>query len=107
MEYLKALLPDARTDVIFAGFQAKGTLGNEIQSGAKTVWVDDEPVNVNAQVHSLSGYSAHAGQDDLLRFVETIGAPIKQLHLIHGESGTKRALKETLERRGYVGKIVD
>ncbi|MGR5350258.1 MBL fold metallo-hydrolase RNA specificity domain-containing protein [Vibrio mediterranei] len=107
MEYLKALLPDARTDVIFAGFQAKGTLGSEIQSGAKTVWIDEEPVNVNAQVHSLSGYSAHAGQDDLLRFIETIDAPIKQLHLIHGESDTKLALKEALERRGYRGMIVD
>jgi metallo-beta-lactamase family protein len=107
MDYLKALLPDERTDVIFAGYQANGTLGRDIQDGKTTVWIDQEPVNVNAQVHQLSGYSAHAGQEDLLRFVEAIRAPITQLHLIHGEPSSKRELKEMLMRRGFEGKIVE
>ncbi len=107
MEYLKALLPDARTDIIFAGFQAKGTLGCELQSGANTVWIDEEPVNVHAQVHQLSGYSAHAGQEDLVNFVTAIRSPIRQLHLIHGEKNAKLEFKQALRQRGYTGMIVD
>ncbi|WED22026.1 MBL fold metallo-hydrolase [Vibrio sp. JC009] len=59
MDYLKALLPDKRTDVIFAGYQAQGTLGREIQSGTEWVEIEGERVQLAAQVHSMSGYSAH------------------------------------------------
>ncbi|WP_165312508.1 MBL fold metallo-hydrolase RNA specificity domain-containing protein [Vibrio ziniensis] len=101
MDYLKALLPDERTDVIFAGFQAQGTLGKSIQQGNKTVWIDEDEVSVNAHIHTMSGYSAHADSDDLLKFVEGIKVKPKQVHLIHGEQESKAAFAETLRNRGY------
>ncbi|RJX72366.1 MBL fold metallo-hydrolase [Vibrio sinensis] len=96
MDYLKALLPDKRSDVIFAGYQAQGTLGRQIQSGAETVEIDDEWVTVNSQIHTLSGYSAHADKADLLRFIEGIERKPKQIHLIHGEEEAKQELYQTL-----------
>ncbi|MCV6020475.1 hypothetical protein OFO93_28580, partial [Escherichia coli] len=62
VNYLKALLPDERNDVLFAGYQAQGTLGREIQSGN----IDNQLIEANAQIHTISGYSAHADQSDLL-----------------------------------------
>ncbi|QIL85380.1 MBL fold metallo-hydrolase [Vibrio sp. HDW18] len=101
MDYLKALLPDSRTDVILAGFQAEGTLGRKIQSGEPVVSIDGAQIPVNAQIHTMSGYSAHADQADLLRFITGIAEKPKQVHLIHGEAAAKQAFAAELTSRGY------
>ncbi len=101
VDYLKALLPDPRTDVIFAGFQAEGTLGRAIKQGDKVVMIEGEEVEVNAQIHVMSGYSAHADQDDLLAFIEGIDEKPKEVHLIHGEQEAKQAFAQLLRDKGY------
>ncbi|TOQ63007.1 MBL fold hydrolase, partial [Vibrio parahaemolyticus] len=75
VNYLEALLPDSRNDVLFAGYQAEGTLGRQIQDGANTVEIAGKQIIVKAQIHTISGYSAHADQSDLIRFVEGIHPP--------------------------------
>ncbi|EKO5169701.1 MBL fold metallo-hydrolase, partial [Vibrio vulnificus] len=97
MDYLQALLPDERTDVLFAGYQANGTLGREIQSGAKTVQIEHEMVEVRAQIHTMSGYSAHADQADLLAFIQGIAQKPKEIHLIHGEEEAKLSLLRAMQ----------
>ncbi|MFM2589109.1 MBL fold metallo-hydrolase RNA specificity domain-containing protein [Vibrio sp. TBV020] len=101
MDYLKALLPDERSDVLLAGYQAQGTLGRAIQSGAMEVMIDDDKVEVNAQIHTMSGYSAHADKNDLLQFIQGIKLPPKQIHLIHGEPQTKGAFARQLRELQY------
>lgn len=98
MAYLKALLPDKSTDVIFAGYQANGTLGAELQAGKESVEIDDEEVKVNAQLHTMSGYSAHADREGLLAFVAGIKTKPKQIHLIHGEPKAKSQLANILSK---------
>ncbi|CAE6881743.1 MBL fold metallo-hydrolase RNA specificity domain-containing protein [Vibrio sp. B1FLJ16] len=100
VNYLKALLPDERNDVLFAGYQAQGTLGAAIQAGRSTVEIDSQQIEVNAQIHTISGYSAHADKNDLLRFVTGIPTPPKAVHLIHGEERAKRELGKELENTG-------
>lgn len=102
IDYLTALLPDSRTDVILAGFQAEGTLGRKIQTGESPVLIDGEPVPINAQIHTMSGYSAHADQTDLLRFITGITVKPKQVHLIHGEAVAKQAFAAELTKLGYM-----
>jgi metallo-beta-lactamase family protein len=97
MNYLKALLPDKRTDVIFAGYQAQGTLGREIQSGAKVVQLEGERIKVEGQIHTISGYSAHADQNELINFVQGIAQKPKEIHLIHGEPHAQHALRKKLK----------
>ncbi|MGF1750738.1 MBL fold metallo-hydrolase RNA specificity domain-containing protein [Vibrio cionasavignyae] len=94
MDYLQALLPDARSDVIFTGYQAKGTLGRSLQKGETGVWIENAKVTVQASIHTMSGYSAHADQRDLLEFIIGCKSHLKQLHLIHGETRSKDALVE-------------
>ncbi|CAM2955287.1 Metallo-beta-lactamase family protein [Vibrio mytili] len=100
VNYLKALLPDKKNDVLFAGYQANGTLGHAIQSAAESVEIDGNPVKVNALIHTISGYSAHADQSDLFKFVTGIATPPKAVHLIHGEREAKKELGEALESMG-------
>lgn len=101
MDYLKALLPLENTDILLAGYQAQGTLGREIQTGAMEVEIDGEEIEVKAQVHTMSGYSAHADKHDLLRFINGIADKPKQVHLIHGEPETQDKFARELHDLGY------
>lgn len=96
VNYLKALLPDARTDLLLAGFQAQGTPGRQLQSGCSSLWLDGSEVTVQAQIHSLSGYSAHADQAALLAFVEGMTSPPGAIRLVHGEPAAQQALARQL-----------
>ena len=92
VNYLKALLPDPRTDVIFVGYQAEGTPGRDIQRyGAEHGYVvlDGERVAINAGIHVMSGYSAHADQGDLLRFIRRIHTKPKEIRIVHGDPEVK------------------
>ena len=57
----------------------------------------------HAEVAVLNGFSAHAGQDDLLQFAEAVreAGPLRQIALVHGEDGPRETLKGLLEQRGF------
>ncbi|WP_087017652.1 MBL fold metallo-hydrolase RNA specificity domain-containing protein [Thaumasiovibrio subtropicus] len=96
VNYLKALLPNNNTDVILAGYQAEGTLGAQLLAGNSNVKVDNKMVDVKAQVHALSGYSAHADSQDLIRFVTEFESEPKVIRLVHGSPDAQKALAEKL-----------
>ncbi|GAB6039800.1 MBL fold metallo-hydrolase [Endothiovibrio diazotrophicus] len=99
VNYLKALLGDSRTDVLFVGYQAAGTPGRTIQRyGPRHGWVelDGERYDIAAGVHTLSGYSAHADRDDLIRFVRRMRRKPREIRLVHGDDEAKRALAGAL-----------
>lgn len=99
VNYLKRMLGDARHDVLFCGYQAAGTPGRVIQRDGPaggTVELDGERVRIRAGVHTLSGYSAHADQRNLIDFVKGIERPPKEIRLVHGEQVAKEALRRAL-----------
>jgi metallo-beta-lactamase family protein len=99
VNYLKAMLGDARNDVLFVGYQAAGTPGRNILTyGPRGGWVelDGERYDIRAQVHTVGGYSAHAGQEDLLNFVKGIPKPPAEIRIVHGDDGAKRELRGQL-----------
>lgn len=100
VNYLKEFLGDPTTDVVFVGYQAEGTPGRYIQD-SEWVNLDGKRYDIRAQTHQLSGYSAHADQSDLLRFVEGMVERPKAIRLVHGEAKAKAALTLKLEQRGY------
>ena len=98
--YVKALIGSPSTDIVFVGYQARGTPGRAIQKfGPRggTVQLDGTNYPIRAAVHTISGYSAHAGQDDLLRFVTQMAEPPGRICLIHGDRSAKRALQANLQ----------
>lgn len=99
VNYLKALLPDPKTDVLFVGYQAKGTPGRDIQKYGPQggyVVLDDRRIDIKAGVYTISGYSAHADQQDLVNFVSGIGGMPSEIRIVHGDEKAKEVLKVKL-----------
>jgi len=82
--------------ILFVGFQAEGTLGREILDGEPEVRILGQPQRVRARVHQIQGLSAHAGRDDLLRWLGGFAAPPRGVFVTHGEESASLAFAETL-----------
>ena len=99
VNYLKALIEDERTDLLFVGYQARGTPGRKLVEGAKSVLLDDQRYPVRARVHQLSGYSAHADQKDLVRFATKMAKPPSEVLIVHGDAEAKAELQKLLQAK--------
>ncbi len=84
--------------LVFPGFQAQGTLGRAIVEGASSIKVLHQRFAVKAKVHTLGGFSAHAGQNQLLDWVQHFDHR-PELYLVHGELEKMRVLQQVLKQR--------
>ena len=107
INYLKSFLSDPSSDIIFIGYQASGTLGRKIltyksydKKGRGNVIIAGKRINIKAGVHEISGYSAHADQGDLIRWVKGFRKKPEKSFLVHGEIESKRVLKRELKAIG-------
>jgi len=105
VHHLAVGLEDPRNDVIFVGYQAKGTPGRAIQRYAGIpngyVFLDGHRIPIRARVHTLTGYSAHADQKGLIDWVARMERKPQRITLVHGEAHARRMLGEELRQRGY------
>ncbi|MEM7429667.1 MAG: MBL fold metallo-hydrolase [Pseudomonadota bacterium] len=86
--------------VLFVGYQAPGTLGSIIRSGAEDVRIHGREVKVRARIRSLGNYSAHADQGELLDWIfERCPVP-GAIFLNHGEDDARGELKRKIAERG-------
>jgi metallo-beta-lactamase family protein len=85
LHHLQHSLGDPKDTVLFVGFQGEGTLGRRLREGARTVNVYGEACAVRAEIAALDGFSAHADQHELLRWVGAFPAPPRRVFLVHGE----------------------
>lgn len=102
VNYLKAMLGDKRHNVLFVGYQARGTPGQAIQThGPKGGYVvlDGEQYPIRAGVASIGGYSAHADQAGLVRFITGMRKWPSEVRVVHGEPEAKRALGRMLQEK--------
>ncbi len=101
VNYLKALIGDARTDVLFVGYQAVGTPGRDIQvygpRGGYVVF-DGQRYPIRAGIHTIGGYSAHADQQNLINFVRRMRHRPHTVRLVHGDAGAKKDLAARLQQ---------
>lgn len=86
--HLKHNLWRREASVVFVGYVAHGTLGRQIVDGAKRVRIFGEDVAVQARIHTINGFSAHAGQHDLLAW-HAASRPARTF-LVHGEEEATR-----------------
>jgi len=99
VNYLKAMLGDKRHNVLFVGYQAKGTPGHAIQTyGPKGGYVDldGERIDIRAGITSIGGYSAHADQKGLVEFVTGMEHWPTEIRIVHGEERAKNVLASAL-----------
>ena len=98
LHHLKALAPDSRNAIVFAGFQAGGTRGARIVAGERSIRIHGEDVAVNAEVVSLPGMSAHADAQQIVQWLKTAPKPPRGIYLNHGEPAPADALRQRIER---------
>ena len=96
--HLKHNLWNPKSTILFVGYQAPGTLGYNIVNGAKTVKIFGEEIAVNARIEYIEGYSGHADQEGLMRFVNSFNKKPKHIFLVHGEEESQDVLKEKIEK---------
>ncbi len=101
VNYLKRFIETPNTDIVFVGYQARGTPGQYISRGSDWVRLDGRRYDVAAEIHRLYGYSAHGDQADLIEFVRGMSEPPKEIRLVHGEYQPKRTFAEKLTQLGF------
>jgi len=94
--HLKNNLGEEKNLVLFIGYCAEGTLGNQIVAGKSPVNIFGEPYPVRAKVASLDNYSGHADKNELRNYVQKLSGYIKKIICIHGEESQCLAHAETL-----------
>ncbi len=104
VHHLKHNLWRNSNHLIFVGFQAKGTLGRRLVDGEKRVKLFGQDIVVKAQIHTIGGFSAHAGQSELLEWATAIGGQ-PQFYLVHGEAEAQEALQQKLAEAGIQAQI--
>jgi metallo-beta-lactamase family protein len=105
LHHLARLLPDERTTVLLVGYQAAGTRGWSLQNGARLVRIHGEEVPVRARVATIGGFSAHADQDEVGRWLTTLPAPPRRTFCIHGEGTGLTATAERLRAAGWHAEV--
>jgi metallo-beta-lactamase family protein len=99
LHHLKASLWKPDTHVLIVGYQGYGSLGRQLVEGEKSVSIHGERIAVKARVHTLSGFSAHAGQTDLLTWFSAIAPSKPRVVLTHGEDGPRQTLAGKIQQR--------
>ncbi|HUR46420.1 MAG TPA: MBL fold metallo-hydrolase [Candidatus Saccharimonadales bacterium] len=99
MHHLRHNLPFPETVVLIVGYQAPGSLGRLLAEGATEVHMFGETIPVRAKTHSLGGFSAHAGQTDLLEWFNCLAPKHPRVVLTHGEDRGRLPLAELIEKR--------
>lgn len=98
LHHLKAMAPDPRHHIVFAGFQVGGSRGALLVAGAREVKVHGEWVPVHARVSHLEGFSGHADQRELLDWLGRFRRPPRQTFVVHGEPEASDALRALISR---------
>lgn len=113
LHHLARRLPDPKTTVLVAGYQAKGTRGRTLVDGAEFLRIHGRDIPVRAVVQRVDALSGHADRHEIDRWLGSLPAP-RRTFLVHGEPPAANAMAEFLKaRRGWdvhipnIGEAVD
>jgi metallo-beta-lactamase family protein len=101
LHHLARRLPDPRTTVLVAGYQASGTRGRKLIDRAETLRIHGRDIPVKAAVRRVDALSGHADRGEIDRWLGALPPP-RRTFLVHGEPPAARGMAEFLEeRRGW------
>lgn len=107
--HLRNLIDDPTATILFVGYQGEGTLGAHLQAGAQTVKLDGQVRKVRCRVRSISGFSAHSDESELLDWLRhfadgrTKGSPgyPRTVFLVHGDPEAQIAIAPKVQALGF------
>ena len=85
--------------IVFTGFQAMGTPGRKIVDGAKRISLMGEDIAVEAKVYTIGGFSAHAGQSQMLQWLSNFRNKAMKVFLVHGEASAQDEFAKLIRDR--------
>jgi metallo-beta-lactamase family protein len=111
--HLRALIDDPSAVLLFVGYQGEGTLGAHLQAGATTVRIDGRERTVRCRVRSISGFSAHADESELLEWLAAFGSGRRlgdpgfprRVFLVHGDPDAQAAIEPKVSGLGFATHI--
>ncbi|XOV79489.1 MAG: MBL fold metallo-hydrolase RNA specificity domain-containing protein [Aestuariibacter sp.] len=103
--HLKHNLWRQQSHVIFVGFQAIGTPGRTLVDGAERIKIAGEDIAVRAKIHTMGGFSAHASQSQLIKWLNNFQGDRPRLYLVHGEEQAKQTLQTAVKEHGWQAQI--
>ena len=99
LHHLKHNLWRQECTVIFAGFQAEGSLGRQLIEGARKVKIMGEDIAVKAKIVNMKGFSAHADKEQLLTWYKGMTTTPKAFFVTHGELDAASSFADELRRK--------
>lgn len=105
LHHLRHNLARPECGVVFVGFASPGTLARKIIDGAKSVHILEDEVPVRASVHTINGFSGHAGRAALIAWRQKVAAP--HTFLVHGEVEAMQAISPALPGEKTIPAIGD
>lgn len=99
LHHLIHRLPDPKNTVLFIGFQAPGTRGAIIKSGAGSVRIFSQEVSIRAQVVAVDQFSDHADTAELIEWLQTFQEMPQVTYLVHGEPNASGPMQVAFERQ--------
>jgi metallo-beta-lactamase family protein len=100
LHHLRNNIEDPKNTVLITSWMAPHTLGRRLVEGKKRLKIFGEEHNVHAEVVTINGLSAHAGQELLIRYATAVKGRVKHIFLVHGEPRAAAALQEKLREKG-------
>jgi len=101
VQHVKALVGDPGMTLLFVGYQGDGTLGASLQQGAKQVRIDGQDLEVHCQVRSISGFSAHADEPELLAWLGNFTSKPRTTFIVHGDPDAQAAFEPKVRALGF------
>ncbi len=100
--HINESIGDPNSTILLVGYCEPHSLGGQLHNGAKQVNIFGELRDVKAQIASVDSMSAHADQDDLLKWISCQDAKqVQNIYLVHGEYEVQQAFREKLLRKGF------
>jgi len=108
LHHEKRYLSDPNSAILFVGYQVKGSLGRQILDGEREVKIFGEKIQVNCKVEAVGGYSAHADQNMLLKWVTSAAedGKLKKVFVVQGEEDSSLVLARKIERTLSIDAVV-
>jgi hypothetical protein len=89
VEYLRHFAQNKNNKICFVCYQGQGSLGRQVQEGIKTIQMNvegkEETINLNLEVVTIEGFTAHAGRNELLEFANRTQPRANKIIINHGE----------------------
>jgi metallo-beta-lactamase family protein len=105
VQHVKAFIGDPAMTLLFVGYQGEGTLGAQLQQGARQVRIDGQTLDVACQVRSISGFSAHADEPELLAWLRNFTVAPKLTFIVHGDPAAQTAFEPKVKGLGFATKV--